>query len=78
MLPEQTAKAAVDVNTAVMMPIHWGAFTLSLHSWADPIQRVTEAAQKLNMPMVAPKTGEIIFLEHLDTTPEPWWENGSL
>ncbi|MDB0011754.1 MBL fold metallo-hydrolase, partial [Crocinitomicaceae bacterium] len=62
MVPEETAKASIDLKTKVMMPIHWGAFALSLHTWDDPIIRVTEEAKALNLPITVPIIGEIITL----------------
>ncbi|MDX5320600.1 MAG: MBL fold metallo-hydrolase, partial [Bacteroidota bacterium] len=35
MMPEETAKAAQDVQAKSFMPIHWGAFTLAMHDWND-------------------------------------------
>ena len=32
MMPEKTAIAAKDVKAKVMMPIHWGCFTLAMHA----------------------------------------------
>ena len=44
MMPEETAQASADVKAEKMMPIHWGAFTLSLLDWDDPVKRVIPAA----------------------------------
>ena len=75
MMPEETAQAAVDVQAKVMMPIHWGAFTLALHSWTDPVERVTKKAEELNMPVLTPSIGEIIQIDStLSAEPNPWWE----
>lgn len=65
MMPEETAQAAIDVNTKVMMPIHWGAFTLALHSWTDPVERVTKKATELGMPTLVPIIGSSIQLDSL-------------
>lgn len=74
LMPEETAQAAVDLNAKVMMPIHWGAFTLALHSWTDPIERVSIAAQKLSMPLVAPVIGEQVYLDNLQNYhTKTWW-----
>ena len=62
MMPEQTARAAVDVGAKVMMPIHWGAFVLALHSWTDPIERVTRKAGELKIPIATPKIGQPVIL----------------
>lgn len=54
MMPEETAQAAVGVRAKLVMPIHWGAFSLSLNNWYDPIGRVTKKAKELNMPLISP------------------------
>lgn len=74
MMPEETAQAAVDVNTKIMMPIHWGAFVLALHTWKDPIERVTKKAKELSMPIATPRIGEPIVLELPEKPASRWWE----
>ncbi|MCB0395192.1 MAG: MBL fold metallo-hydrolase [Flavobacteriales bacterium] len=73
MMPEESAQAAVDLNTKVMMPIHWGAFTLSLHAWNEPPTRLIKSASELNMPVITPKIGEMILLDHLMESGSKWW-----
>jgi L-ascorbate metabolism protein UlaG (beta-lactamase superfamily) len=75
MMPEETAQAAVDIKTKQMMPIHWGAFTLALHEWTDPVERVTKAAAKLNMPLVTPKIGQSIDLTKEEKPNSTWWRD---
>ncbi len=73
MLPEQTAKAGDDVQAKTIMPIHWGAFTLAMHSWTDPVVRVTEAAKKYEYHITTPKIGEPVIVNS-ETYPESeWW-----
>jgi len=50
MMPEETAQAGVDLEAKKIMPIHWGAFKLALHSWTDPVERVTKKASELGIP----------------------------
>lgn len=45
MLPEQTVQANIDLKGKMLMPIHWGAFSLSLHKWNEPVERLTKYAQ---------------------------------
>ncbi len=75
MLPEETAQAALDVQTKVMMPIHWAAFTLALHDWNEPAIRVSKKAKELNLPLLIPKIGASIWLDSLDLNQEVWWKN---
>ena len=74
MVPEETAKASIDLKTKVMMPIHWGAFALSLHTWDDPIIRVTKKAKALNLPITVPIIGEVITLNKIDLSVREWWK----
>ena len=73
MMPEETAQAAVDLNSKLMMPIHWGAFTLAFHDWTDPAERVTKKADELNMPIATPKIGEVLIVGDSTYPQERWW-----
>lgn len=73
MAPEETAIAASDVNSKVFMPIHWGAFSLAMHSWTDPVERVTAKAIEINQPIHIPKIGEFINLNDSLYIKEEWW-----
>ncbi|SHG29802.1 MBL fold metallo-hydrolase [Flagellimonas flava] len=75
MFPEETAQAGIDLKANVIMPIHWGAFKLALHSWTDPIERVAIKANSLGLPMIAPKIGAMIELNSLLANhQEDWWD----
>ncbi|MEM9648421.1 MAG: MBL fold metallo-hydrolase [Bacteroidota bacterium] len=75
MFPEETARAGMDLKANVIMPIHWGAFKLALHSWTDPVERVVKKANNLGIPMIAPKIGAMIELNSLlGEHQEDWWE----
>jgi len=73
MMPEQSAQAAVDARAKVMMPIHWGAFVLAMHSWTDPVERVTKKADELGMRIITPRIGDVITMKGLATFHERWW-----
>jgi L-ascorbate metabolism protein UlaG (beta-lactamase superfamily) len=73
MMPEQTAQAALDLKTKVLMPVHWSKFTLALHPWNESIKRVTAEAQKLNLPFTTPMIGEPIFIDSIYPS-KLWWE----
>ncbi len=74
MLPEQTVQAALDLQSRMMMPIHWGSFVLALHSWDDPVIRVTKRARELHVPIIIPKIGEMISLNNPISADNTWWE----
>ena len=74
MMPEESAQAGKDVQAKQIMPIHWGAFSLALHSWTDPIERFLKKSEELNLNVATPQIGEPIFIgnEAPDYTKE-WW-----
>ncbi len=73
MLPEETAQAAIDVKAEVLMPVHWGKFSISLHPWNEPIKRISAKAKELNVKLTTPLIGEpVIVGEHYPHT--EWWE----
>ncbi|MDY8136030.1 MBL fold metallo-hydrolase [Aquimarina sp. 2201CG5-10] len=75
MFPEETAQAGLDVKAKTVMPIHWGAFKLAMHTWTDPVKRVTEKAKELNIDIITPQIGTSILLEDLITSSSSWWKS---
>ncbi|MFZ1617749.1 MAG: MBL fold metallo-hydrolase [Flavobacteriales bacterium] len=74
MMPEESAQAALDVRAKVMMPIHWASFVLAMHTWTDPVERVTKRADELGMPIITPRIGDVVALDALATFHERWWQ----
>ncbi|MGG0705630.1 MBL fold metallo-hydrolase [Bacillus paramobilis] len=74
MLPEETVQAHIDVKGDLLLPIHWGAFTLALHEWSDPIERVTKEAKRLGVKITTPQIGESITLKSTDYPSSAWWK----
>ncbi len=73
MIPEETAQAHLDLKGKILQPIHWGTFDVSLHSWYDPMIRISKAADSLGIKLSTPIVGETITInENLKT--ERWWE----
>lgn len=73
MMPEETAQAAMDVKAKVLMPIHWGKFSLALHPWKEPIERVSSKAAELGVTLLTPRIGRIVNGPDLSLS-ERWWE----
>ena len=74
MMPEETVQAGKDVGAALILPIHWGSFTLATHSWTDPINRVTIAAAAQAMPITTPRIGESVLIPIGHAPVARWWE----
>ncbi|MCB0737831.1 MAG: MBL fold metallo-hydrolase [Bacteroidetes bacterium] len=72
MMPEQSVQAGFDVKARTIMPIHWGAFELSVHTWTDPIIRFKAESERLNANMIHPFIGERFNLG-VDMPQTEWW-----
>ncbi|OYQ37134.1 MBL fold metallo-hydrolase [Flavobacterium cyanobacteriorum] len=67
MMPDEVVQAADDLKAKRLMPVHWSKFSLSLHSWDEPIQKIhTAAAAKI--PLLAPIIGEKVTIKPVEAT----------
>ena len=73
MQPEQTVQAAIDLKSKLLLPVHWGKFSLALHPWAEPIKRVMKAAESNDVNVTTPMIGESILL-NAKVPQTKWWE----
>lgn len=78
MMPEETVQAHLDVRGKVMIPMHWGAFSLSLHDWTDPIERVSRAAKKMGVALSTPQMGETVQINSDRHPKSAWWRSSDL
>jgi L-ascorbate metabolism protein UlaG (beta-lactamase superfamily) len=58
--PEQAIEAHRDLGGKTLVPIHWGTFDLSLHSWYEPIERLLAASEREQIRSITPKMGEMV------------------
>ncbi|MBA9076058.1 MBL fold metallo-hydrolase [Rufibacter quisquiliarum] len=73
MMPEETAQAHLDLKGKVLMPTHWGAFSLALHHWKEPIKRLTKAAARQHIQLATPLMGQRWRVgQELPT--QQWWK----
>ncbi|WP_108637767.1 MBL fold metallo-hydrolase [Mycobacterium numidiamassiliense] len=75
MNPEEAVRAHVDLTAAgsgLLVPIHWATFRLAPHPWAEPVERLLEAAEAADVTVAAPAPGQRID----PAAPprfNPWW-----
>ncbi|HVF82028.1 MAG TPA: MBL fold metallo-hydrolase [Flavisolibacter sp.] len=73
MHPTQTAKAATDLKTSLIIPVHWGKFAESDHVWNEPVQLLLKSADSLQLPVVIPFIGQPYTIG--DTLrQDAWWD----
>jgi L-ascorbate metabolism protein UlaG (beta-lactamase superfamily) len=69
--PDQAIEAFGRLRGRIMVPIHWGTFNLSTHSWHEPIERLVKAADKNNATIITPMIGEIVDPARYEN--RYWW-----
>lgn len=73
MMPEETARAAADLRTKQLMPVHWAKFVLANHTWNDPILRLIAAAEGAPYALVTPTIGAAVQIG-AEPKQNRWWE----
>ncbi len=73
MLPDETLKAARDLNAKRLLPVHSSKFALSRHSWDEPLNELTRQNHLINVPIATPLIGEPVFLDKTDQRFTEWW-----
>lgn len=75
MHPAEGLKAAKDLQTKRLFPVHSSKFKLASHAWDDPLKTITELNEKeYGLPLVTPKIGELVKLNDSTQTFSKWWE----
>ncbi len=74
-LPEEVIKAAKDLKTKRLFPVHSSKFKLANHAWDDPLKRVTElnSASENPLPLITPMIGELVELKNEKQEFQQWW-----
>lgn len=73
-MPEESVQGHIDLGGKVMMPIHWGGFTLAPHAWTEPVRRVHAAAAEHGVMLVTPVIGQrMVSASALPQ--EQWWNS---
>ncbi len=72
MFPEETVRAAMDLKTKALLPVHWGKFVLSTHRWNAPIEGVVSHAKLHNLSVLTPQIGESVQIGAENIT-KAWW-----
>ena len=70
--PEESVMTAKILNAKKVMPIHWGAFTLSTHGWDDGPERFVTEAEKQDLCVITPHLCETFSLDDTPTV-NYWW-----
>jgi L-ascorbate metabolism protein UlaG (beta-lactamase superfamily) len=56
--PDNASNAHLALKGKLMMPIHWGTFSLAPHAWYEPIERLTVYAKEKHIELFVPEPGK--------------------
>lgn len=74
MAPEESVQAVLDLHAKAALPVHSGRFSISNHSWDDPLLRFCAASQGKNYRLLTPVIGQPVFLDDKEQEFTQWWE----
>jgi L-ascorbate metabolism protein UlaG (beta-lactamase superfamily) len=69
--PDNAVKAHAMLGGA-FMPIHWGTFSLAMHAWDQPAERLLELASHSGAQLLMPILGQSVEPAHAELV-KPWW-----
>ena len=77
MTPEEAWQAHLDVRGKLLLPIHWGSFSLSTHPWYEPAERllaVAQQAENADRCVITPRLLERFpIAEAVERCSSAWW-----
>ena len=74
MLLEEVLQAAQDLRAKQLFPIHSSKFALALHSWDEPLEKISEFNKDVKLPLVTPRIGEIVHFKNTSQQFSQWWK----
>ncbi|HEX8333804.1 MAG TPA: MBL fold metallo-hydrolase [Segetibacter sp.] len=76
LLPTEVLKAAHDLKAKRLFPVHSSKFAMAMHSWDEPLIKVTESNETSTnpIPLVTPIIGEPVLLKDEKQKFRQWWK----
>lgn len=71
--PEAAVRVHRELRGRLLMPIHWGTFSLAFHPWTEPIEHLMKEADHWQVPLLVPPPGETITVKGTAYN-SYWWE----
>jgi L-ascorbate metabolism protein UlaG (beta-lactamase superfamily) len=71
--PDNALKAHAMLG-GVFMPVHWGTFSLAMHAWDQPAERLLDLAPQTDAQLLMPILGQPVEPAHAEAV-KPWWRD---
>lgn len=62
-MPKYLGKVMTEINAKRYMTVHNSRFSLSKHSYTEPLENAKKAAAESGKPLLTPQMGEVVYLE---------------
>ena len=69
--PDNATNAHLALKGKLMMPIHWGTFSLAPHAWYEPAERLLQLAKDKHIDLFMPEPGKP---EEVRAYSSEWWK----
>ena len=73
MMPEEVLKAAKELNTKILFPVHSSKFALATHPWYEPLETITSLPKDSSFIIITPKIGSIASPTNSNQVFDSWW-----
>jgi len=78
--PANALQAFEWLGNGLLLPVHWGTFSLAMHAWDEPAETLLSGAAARGQRLLMPRLGEAVEPAHAEAV-VPWWrgiESGPL
>ena len=66
-------QAFTDVRGQVLYSVHNSTFSLAMHGWREPLDRLAALAQQQSIRLATPEIGEVLTVGQPRNNTQ-WWE----
>ena len=73
MMPDEVLKAAKELNTKILFPVHSSKFALATHPWYEPLETITSLPKDSSFILITPKIGSITSPTDSTQVFDKWW-----
>lgn len=74
MFPEDVIRATQELQAKRLFPVHSSKFTLAMHPWDEPLNRISALAKQHDIPLMTPIIGQKVSLDDSSQSFFDWWE----
>jgi L-ascorbate metabolism protein UlaG (beta-lactamase superfamily) len=75
--PDNALAALALLGGGALLPVHWGTFSLAVHDWDFPVERLLELAPRDDVQLVMPRLGEVVEPARVERV-ETWWRDDGM